>query len=48
MERMAWVGRIKPGCFAEYVKRHDEIWPEMKALLKKAGICNYSIFANGN
>ncbi len=47
MERMAWKGRIRPGCKAEYIRRHDEIWPEMKALLKQAGICNYTIFANG-
>jgi len=47
MERMAWKGRIRPGCKAEYIRRHDEIWPEMKALLKEAGICNYTIFANG-
>ena len=47
MERMAWKGRIKPGCKAEYIRRHDEIWPELKALLKEAGICNYTIFANG-
>ena len=48
MERMAWKGRIKPGCKAEYIRRHDAIWPEMKALLKEAGICNYTIFANGD
>ena len=48
MERMAWKGRIKPGCKAEYIRRHDEIWPEMKELLKSAGICNYTIFANGD
>ena len=47
MERMAWKGRIKPGCKAEYIRRHDAIWPEMKELLKAAGICNYTIFANG-
>lgn len=47
MERMAWKGRIKPGCRAEYIRRHNEIWPEMKALLKSAGICNYTIFASG-
>ena len=47
MERMAWKGRIKPGCKAEYIRRHDAIWPEMKQLLKAAGICNYTIFANG-
>ena len=48
MERMAWKGRIKPGCKEEYIKRHDEIWPEMTAVLKEAGICNYTIFANGD
>lgn len=48
MERLAWKGRIKPGCKEEYIRRHDEIWPEMVELLKAAGICNYTIFANGN
>lgn len=44
MERFAWRGRIKEGKIEEYKKRHDEIWPEMKALLKEAGICNYTIW----
>lgn len=48
MERLAWKGRIKPGCKSEYQKRHDEIWPEMVEVLKNAGICNYTIFANGD
>ena len=48
MERMAWKGRIRPGCKEEYIRRHDAIWPEMKAVLKEAGICNYTIFANGD
>lgn len=39
MEHMAWKGRIKPGCKAEYQKRHAEIWPEMVKVLKDAGIC---------
>ena len=30
MEHMAWKGRIKPGCKAEYQKRHAEIWPKME------------------
>ena len=29
MEHIAWKGRIKPGCKAEYQRRHAEIWPEM-------------------
>ena len=48
MERLAWKGRIKPGCKNEYIKRHNEIWPEMVEVLKQAGICNYTIFANGD
>jgi L-rhamnose mutarotase len=36
--------QLRPGCQAEYEKRHDEIWPELKALLGEAGISDYSIF----
>lgn len=35
---------LKPGCEAEYEKRHHEIWPELKQLLKDAGVYDYSIF----
>lgn len=42
MEHMAWKGRIKPGCKAEYQRRHAEIWPEMVKVLKEAGIRNDS------
>lgn len=31
----------------EYLKRHREIWPEMKELLQKAGYRNYSIWLSG-
>lgn len=48
MERMAWRGRIKPGCKEEYIRRHNEIWPEMVEVLKGAGICNYTIFLSGD
>ena len=48
MQRYAWKARILPGMRDEYVKRHDEIWPEMLALLKQAGICNYSIWNTGD
>ena len=44
MERFAWKGRIRPGMQEEYKRRHDEIWPEMLALLKEAGIRNYTIW----
>ena len=48
MERIAWKGRIKPGAKAEYIRRHDRIWPELVELLKQAGICNYTIFCSGD
>jgi len=44
MKRNAFAMRLKPGCAAEYKKRHDEIWPELKAELRKAGVSNYSIY----
>lgn len=47
MERYAWCGRVK-GDIAEYKRRHDEIWPEMKELLHDAGIRNYSIWNVGD
>ena len=36
--------QLHPGFEAEYKKRHDEIWPELKALLTNSGISNYHIF----
>lgn len=48
MEKYAWKATIKEGRLDEYIRRHDNIWPEMKALLKSAGICNYTIWNTGN
>ena len=36
--------KLKPGFAAEYKKRHDEIWPELKQLLSDSGVSDYSIF----
>lgn len=36
--------KLNPGMKDEYKKRHEAIWPELSALLKEAGIRNYSIF----
>lgn len=48
MDRYAWKALLKPGMMEEYKRRHDEIWPEMKALLKTAGIRNYTIWNVGD
>jgi len=47
-ERYAWKATVKEGCLEEYIRRHNEIWPELVTLLKEAGICNYSIYNVGN
>jgi L-rhamnose mutarotase len=36
--------KLKPGCAAEYQRRHDELWPELAAELRAAGVSDYSIF----
>jgi L-rhamnose mutarotase len=44
MEQIAFLMRLKPGNAREYRRRHDEIWPELKSALTRAGIRDYSIF----
>ena len=48
IEKYAWKAEIIDGKKDEYVKRHNEIWQEMKDTLKKAGVRNYSIWVCGN
>ncbi|MDW4498809.1 L-rhamnose mutarotase [Sulfitobacter sp. D35] len=43
MERYAFRMKLNPGCATAYRERHDEIWPDLVALLKEAGISDYSI-----
>jgi L-rhamnose mutarotase len=44
MQRVAFKMYLNEGQKEEYKKRHDQIWPELKKLLKDAGVCEYSIF----
>ncbi|TQM94346.1 L-rhamnose mutarotase [Roseinatronobacter monicus] len=43
MEKYAFKMQLNAGMEAEYKRRHDEIWPELVALLKDAGVSDYSI-----
>ena len=36
MERYAWKAQVREGMLEEYIRRHDEIWPEMKQMLREA------------
>ena len=44
MHRVAFKMKLFKGEEDEYKKRHDEIWDELKELLKQSGINDYSIF----
>ena len=44
MQRVAFKMKLCKGFEEEYKKRHEVLWPELKSLLKKTGIKDYSIF----
>ena len=49
-ERMILVGEaliLRPGCYGEYKRRHDELWPELAAVMRENGI-NMVIYRFGD
>ncbi len=44
MQRHAFKMVLNPGQADEYRRRHDAIWPELKALLAESGVRNDSIW----
>lgn len=44
MLHAAFKMKLKPGCAAEYKRRHDAIWPELKKAISVSGVYDYSIF----
>ena len=46
-QRIGFVLEVKPDRVDEYVRAHREVWPEMLAALKDAGVRNYTIFRAG-
>jgi L-rhamnose mutarotase len=47
MQRIAFTMKIKLGSEEKYRTRHQAVWPELLADLKKAGCQRYSIYARG-
>ncbi len=48
---MAEIGqfyRVKPGKIQEYVHAHESVWPELEALMERAGVREMRIFLRGN
>ena len=42
--RTAFRMKVDPGQEAEYIQRHNPIWPELEATLKEHGVTTYSIY----
>jgi L-rhamnose mutarotase len=38
---------ILPGREVEYERRHEQVWPELVAELRSAGVRNYTLFRRG-
>jgi len=43
-DKVAYTMKLKSGAANEYKRRHDEVWPEVVALLREYGFSDYSIF----
>lgn len=39
---------VNAGQEAEYARRHQPIWPELEAVLKRHGVHNYTIFLDAS
>lgn len=44
MNRVAFKMQLNKGQKEAYIKRHSQIWPELRQLLKESGISDYAIF----
>jgi L-rhamnose mutarotase len=47
MPRYAFRLRIKSDRVTDYDEAHREVWPELLAVIKAAGVSDYSIFRRG-
>ena len=48
MAHCGYIGKIKPGKVDDYVKAHEEVWPELIQVMKKAGLEKEICFLYGN
>ena len=44
MHRLAFKMHLNDGQKEIYIQRHNDLWPELKQVLKDAGVSDYSIF----
>ena len=46
MDRVCFLGRVRPDRLDEYRQRHASVWPDMMRALREAGWANYSLFVD--
>jgi L-rhamnose mutarotase len=44
MKRVGFLLKVKPDMIEEYKEKHEAVWPEMQAALRRTGWNNYSLF----
>ena len=48
MKRAGYIARVKKEGIDEYKRYHADVWPEMRAALKRAGFQKFTIFMRPN
>ena len=46
-QRTLWLDRLKPESVLEYIHLHQQVWPELEAAYRQAGILQMGCFLNG-
>ena len=46
MKRFGFMMKLKPDFRDEYIRCHAAIWPELKDLIRKTGVSDYTIFVD--
>ena len=44
MARVGFILKVKEALIDEYIRRHENVWPEMLDALRRSGWHNYSLF----
>ena len=48
MDRVSFVMRVQDGQKEEYIRRHREVWPEVMAEHRRAGVTKMAIYMKGS
>ena len=46
-QRTLWVDRLKAESVSEYIRLHQQVWPELEAAYRQAGILQMGCYLNG-